>query len=295
MFAALVLLLGGVRAYVGQASNWGAGKDDIRIPGNLGIRVKDIKDDIDYVVPPPNWGPGNDISIKDDIGVPGNIGVMDVKVDIDNMAPNAPMDPPQNWGPDSLVKDEIMPNIPRGFNLGDDIVPDKPGVSPSPATSDMMAECRCRATRKCLDCEDLKQCPGGENSPSNATVFGGPGQCKTPCRWSTAEGFSFCDTLQLFWREERWNDWDLCSLCDGEGKMVTPHGDECSEEEAGKCTRRWNDFEVDGPRCRNTEGNLQWCSTCHSDHPDTSAEDCSTYKLGTAVGGDYGLWQNPEA
>jgi len=294
MFAALVLLLGEVRAIVAQYPNWG--------PGNLGNDIvtpkapwgpgNDIKDDIDYVVPPPNWGPGNDISIKDDIGVPGNIGVMDVKVDIDGVAP---MDPPPNWGPDSLVKDDIMPNIPRGFNLGDDIVPDKPGVSPSPATSDMMAECPCRATRKCLDCEDLKQCPGGENSPSNATVFGGPGQCKTPCRWSTAEGFSFCDTLQLFWREERWNDWDLCSLCDGEGKMVTPHGDECSEEEAGKCTRRWNDFEVDGPRCRNTEGNLQWCSTCHSDHPDTSAEDCSTYKLGTAVGGDYGLWQNPEA
>ena len=35
--------------------------------------------------------------------------------------------------------------------------------------------------------------------------------------------------------------------------VVTPHGDDCSEEEAGKCTRRWNDFEVDGPRCRNTE------------------------------------------
>ena len=61
------------------------------------------------------------------------------------------------------------------------------------------------------------------------------------------------------------------------------------------------------------QGTLQWCASCHTDHPDTAAEDCSTYKvrqmettgaslytffiyfqLGTAVGGDYGLWQNPE-
>lgn len=37
--------------------------------------------------------------------------------------------------------------------------------------------------------------------------------------------------------------------------VVTPHGDECSEEEGEEdmgCTKRWNDFEVDGPRCRNT-------------------------------------------
>ena len=39
--------------------------------------------------------------------------------------------------------------------------------------------------------------------------------------------------------------------------VVTPHGDECSDnprkgEEDMKCTRRWNDFEVDGPRCRST-------------------------------------------
>ena len=190
MFAALVLLLGEVRAIVAQYPNWGPdnlGNDivtpkapwgpgnDIRIPGNMGngISVKDINDDIDYVVPPPNWGPGNDISIKDDIG--SNIGVMDVKVDIDGMDP---MGNPPNWGPGILVKDDIiMPKVPQGFNLGDDIVPDKPMVSPSPATSDMadnnntttnntnsdMAECQCKSMRRCLDCEDLKPCPGGDN------------------------------------------------------------------------------------------------------------------------------------
>ena len=34
--------------------------------------------------------------------------------------------------------------------------------------------------------------------------------------------------------------------------VVTPHGDECSGEDTMKCTRRWNDFEVDGPRCNST-------------------------------------------
>ena len=81
--------------------------------------------------------------------------------------------------------------------------------------------------------------------------------------------------------------------------VVTPHGDECSEEEGEhmRCTKRWNDFEVDGPRCRNTavsgasshylyhnllnpgQGDLQWCATCHTDNPNTAAEDCATYKV----------------
>ena len=113
--------------------------------------------------------------------------------------------------------------------------------------------------------------------------------------------------------------------------VVTPHGDECSEEEEGehmRCTRRWNDFEVDGPRCRNTavsEASSHFCVTfCwilvratssgappvtgitrtqpRRTAPPTRWGTRQTYRvltltyiqLGTAVGGDYGLWQSPK-
>ena len=32
------------------------------------------------------------------------------------------------------------------------------------------------------------------------------------------EGFSWCSTEQLFFRDDHWFDWDLCSLCLGEKK-----------------------------------------------------------------------------
>ena len=100
-----------------------------------------------------------------------------------------------------------------------------------------------------------------------------------------------------------------------------------------KCTRRWNDFEVDGPRCRSTtvrrslflfdnflndehsslrSGHLAVVRLLPHGSPghrrggllhlqgeaDGDQELLFTFfiyfQLGTAVGGDYGLWQNPE-
>ena len=62
--------------------------------------------------------------------------------------------------------------------------------------------------------------------------------------------------------------------------VVTPHGDECSEEEARKCTRRWNDFEVDGPRCRNSEVSEE--ISCVSQFAELSKEN---YKEGEIISG----------
>merc|ERR1719233_248012 len=55
-----------------------------------------------------------------------------------------------------------------------------------------------------------KVCSGGQ---STSTVFGGPGSCQGQCVWAPADGFSFCDLPFLFFRDGRWYDWDMCSLC----------------------------------------------------------------------------------
>ena len=121
-------------------------------------------------------------------------------------------------------------------------------------------------------------------SPSNATVFGGPGQCKvfikfwdhfindlsvsrllvdghqrrvshsaTPCSSSGGLKIFKC----LIWclkslvREDRWNDWDLCSLCDSEGKCESLT-DYFAQTDAGKILFKFN-FSYFGTRLANVK------------------------------------------
>merc|ERR1719213_327205 len=94
------------------------------------------------------------------------------------------------------------------------------------------------------------------------TVFGGEGKCKSPCQWSDLEGFSFCDSFHLIYRDDRWVDWDLCGYCDGREGRLTPRGNYCDQEDPHGCTNKWNNYEYSAPLCRTTAGTLDWCTTC---------------------------------
>ena len=162
----------------------------------------------------------------------------------------------------------------------DDVAPGPDGVDPilDPIVDPMNPDdtpdsgCQCRSMRRCVDCGELRPCPGENRSEGvsiikisykthlkriwkdfrellkdtcihsfthfprkpDETIFQSikrdslwrtgtvqgihqlvrsfykwPFRLQTPCRWSSAEGFSFCDTLQLFWRFE---DIQICDL-----------------------------------------------------------------------------------
>jgi len=82
-----------------------------------------------------------------------------------------------------------------------------------------------------------------------------------------SEGFTWCSTEHLWWRDDHWFDWDLCSLCTegSEKKVLTSHGFEC----AGPCHNRHNNQESLAPRCeiKNPEKDplkigMDFCTTC---------------------------------
>jgi len=109
------------------------------------------------------------------------------------------------------------------------------------------------------------QCNGGKSAISvfgqNCTVNGGISSCMMG-----GNGFSFCDVEFLFYRDGRWVDWDLCSLCTVHDKdrPLTSRGYRCE----GECTNIWNNGEMDAPRCKVKDRNISkdpeydYCTTC---------------------------------
>jgi len=81
-----------------------------------------------------------------------------------------------------------------------------------------------------------------------------------------SEGFSWCSTEHLWWRDDHWFDWDLCSLCSAQSSQVlTTSGFEC----AGPCHNRHNNHESLAPRCKikNPENDvdgigMDYCTAC---------------------------------
>merc|ERR1719341_2537681 len=83
-----------------------------------------------------------------------------------------------------------------------------------------------------------------------------------------SEGFSFCDTEHLWWRDDHWYDWDLCSLCTKEQGPLTTSGHLCD----GECHNNWNNNESLAPRCKVTKNegetnvpDKDYCTTCEGD------------------------------
>jgi len=81
-----------------------------------------------------------------------------------------------------------------------------------------------------------------------------------------SEGFSWCSTEHLWWRDDHWFDWDLCSLCSAQSSQVlTTSGFEC----AGPCHNRHNNHESLAPRCKiknpdmDEDGiGMDYCTSC---------------------------------
>ncbi|XP_023325878.1 uncharacterized protein LOC111699429 [Eurytemora carolleeae] len=157
--------------------------------------------------------------------------------------------------------------------------------------------CRCKPERIHLNV--LINCPPEKAQPdgrfqSNATVHGGPGTCKSPCKISP-EGFSYCDTISLFYRDSSWYDWDLCSMCDSNDpdKFYTPYLRECARD--GKCSNIWSNRDQDAPRCMTTQGLLDYCTMCTAQQGESSLE-CPTFRPDEKTGleqGSFGLWVQP--
>jgi len=89
---------------------------------------------------------------------------------------------------------------------------------------------------------------------------------KSSCMMGS-EGYSWCSTEHLWWRDDHWFDWDLCSLCSAgsEKKVLTSSGFEC----AGPCHNRHNNHESLAPRCKikNPETDpdgigMDYCTNC---------------------------------
>merc|ERR1712042_428413 len=119
-----------------------------------------------------------------------------------------------------------------------------------------------------------------------------------------SEGFSFCNTEHLFWRDDHWFDWDLCSLCtmDDEGPLTTS-GHLCTSG----CNNRWNNKESLAPRCKvNTTikerglsqlfivtedmaASMDYCTTCEGDSCPNNTTNPSDTRLGSEVG--HIVWQ----
>jgi len=90
------------------------------------------------------------------------------------------------------------------------------------------------------------------------------------------EGFSFCSTEYLFFRDGHWVDWDLCSLCtkDDPSSPLTAHGYRCD----GDCNNLWQNKEIDAPRCKvkdksADEPSLDFCTTCTSSCANVKVDD----------------------
>jgi len=100
-----------------------------------------------------------------------------------------------------------------------------------------------------------------------------------------SEGFSFCDTEHLWWRDDHWYDWDLCSLCsDGKGPLTTS-GWECK----GECHNRWENNESSAPRCEVANGgkgvpNKDYCTTCEGPGCPDEVSNPSDKRPGNQVG-----------
>jgi len=89
---------------------------------------------------------------------------------------------------------------------------------------------------------------------------------KSSCMMGS-EGFSWCSTEHLWWRDDHWFDWDLCSLCSAgkEKKVLTSNGFEC----AGPCHNRHNNWESLAPRCKIKNADMDpagigmdYCTSC---------------------------------
>jgi len=165
--------------------------------------------------------------------------------------------------------------------------------------------CYCTPRRICIHSCIPVPCPPDLIEPngrfnSNSTVHGGPGTCKRTCSFAAAEGFSFCDLFQPFYREGRWYDWDLCSMCyeddNGTYTFATPYGNECLDSDRG-CSNSWENRASESPRCQiiNSEGPaLDWCTTCVQEHGQGSNQ-CAIFREDDRSGKEakvnYGLWQ----
>jgi len=127
----------------------------------------------------------------------------------------------------------------------------------------------CHPVRVCPSCTHTSTTVQCKDGSSNLTLYGGPATCKSDCHWSEADGFSLCDLITPLYRDGRWHDWDLCSLCktskqdlgSTNDQFLTPYGNICDAD--SPCWNKWNNYEVKGARCRVTVGgiaNLDWCT-----------------------------------
>lgn len=115
------------------------------------------------------------------------------------------------------------------------------------------------------------------------TVYGGrcvskPGQSSVSSCTEGPEGFTWCSTEQLHFRDDHWFDWDLCSLCNKNSpdQPLTPGGKQC---EGNKCTAKFDDGPPGPPRCivpiSDASGdNWDYCTTCQG-------QDCLPPVIGT--------------
>jgi len=100
-----------------------------------------------------------------------------------------------------------------------------------------------------------------------------------------SEGFSFCDTEHLWWRDNHWYDWDLCSLCSNGKGPLTTSGWECK----GECHNRWDNNESPAPRCEVANGgkgapSKDYCTTCEGQGCPDEVSNPSDKRPGNQVG-----------
>jgi len=136
--------------------------------------------------------------------------------------------------------------------------------SPSP-TSDDLDESLFPPTPKTLCSGDL----------SFKTVYGQ--RCKarqdgvSSCMMGS-EGFSWCSTEHMWYRDDHWYDWDTCSLCLEEetDKPLTSSGLNCT----GPCKNDWFHHESLAPRCETGDqiDKFDFCTNCEGETcPDSSS------------------------
>jgi len=87
-----------------------------------------------------------------------------------------------------------------------------------------------------------------------------------------SEGFSWCSTEHMWYRDDHWYDWDTCSLClEGkEDQPLTSSGLTCT----GPCKNDWFHHESLAPRCEtgDPKDRFDYCTTCEGDTcPDSAS------------------------